>query len=750
MASSGSARFSGWLPAFFVVSGFCSLVDQVVWLRLTMAHFGVTTPMVSILLSVFMAGLALGSWAAGAASRRFGLRSSQSALRLYGLSELVISLSLFAVPPGLDFARHAMVRSGAWNSAAYYLGAGAWTTALLLPFGLAMGATLPFAMSVIRAERGPDWPRSFSRLYVANVVGAVLGTALSALAMIEMFGFHGTLEVAASLNATLAASAFGLSLRSPAEGSAAESPSPAAPAAPILGTGRGRAYAILFATGFASLGMEVVWIRQLTPYLGNLVYSFAIILCVYLSASFVGSALYRKFGRSVPASALSSIWPWAVLGVACVLPALLSDPRLGAPASLWNGTARAAFGIGPFCLLVGFVTPLVVDRLTGGDPALAGSAYAVNVVGCILGPLFAGFVLVPRVAESWALLLFGICLMAFGVWTGPARTPGRPLLQRVGRVAVGAAVAIGLVTFSRSFESVIPGAVVLRDSTATVTAMGTGLKKRLLINGIGMTVLTPITKMMAHLPLALLDHPPTSALVVCFGMGTTFRSMRTWGISTTAVELVPSVPRLFAFYHADGPAIARQPGARIVIDDGRRFLEYDPEEYDVIAIDPPPPIHAAGSSLLYSREFYSAARRRLRPDGIVAQWVPGGDAVDLSSVTRAFAQSFRYVRIFRSISGGGLHLLGSDAPIQVPSAAALAGRLPPAAREDLVEWGPQRRPERMLGIVLAREVPIGQILQLAPQAPPLTDDDPVNEYFLLRLARERFRTRFVAPAASAR
>ena len=741
MPSSGSVRFSGWLPAFFVVSGFCSLVDQVVWLRLTMAHFGVTTPMVSILLSVFMAGLALGSWAAGAASRRSGLRSPQAALRFYGLSELVISLSLFAVPPGLDFARHAMVRGGAWNSAGYYLEAGAWTTALLLPFGLAMGATLPFAMSVIRSERGADWPRSFSRLYVANVVGAVLGTALSALVLIEVFGFHGTLELAASLNATLAASAFALSLRSPAAGAEPGSSSPAGPAAAGLGTERGRAYAILFATGFASLGMEVVWIRQLTPYLGNLVYSFAIILCVYLIANFIGSAVYRRVGSRIPSGVLSSVGPWVVLGIACVLPALLGDPRLGLPETLWNGVLRTVLGIGPFCFLVGFLTPLVVDRLTGGDPAQAGSAYAVNVVGCILGPLFSGFVLVPRSAEAMALLVFGGCLMAFGVWTGGAGPPGRSLLPRVGLVGAGLALATATVMASRSFESLFPGAVVLRDSTATVTAVGTGLEKRLLVNGIGMTVLTPITKVMAHLPLALLDHPPRSALVVCFGMGTTFRSMRSWGISTTAVELVPSVPRLFGFYHADGPAIARRPGARIVIDDGRRFLEYDPEEYDVIAIDPPPPVHAAGSSLLYSREFYTAARRRLKPDGIVAQWIPGGDAVDLSSVARAFVQSFRYVKVFGSVTGLGLHLLGSDAPIQVPSASVLADRLPPAAREDLVEWGPKPRAEQMLGVVLSHEVPVRRILALAPQAPPLTDDDPVNEYFLLRLAGELLRSR---------
>src|SRR5437016_14343512 len=110
-----------------------------------------------------------------------------------------------------------------------------------------------------------------------------------------------------------------------------------------------------------------------------------------------------------------------------------------------------------------------------------------------------------------------------------------------------------------------------------------------------MTGLTPITKMMAHVPLAMLGHSPQNALVICFGMGTTYRSLMSWGIPVTAVELVPSVPRLFSFYHADGAELLRSPLSRLVIDDGRRYLERTPQQYDVIAIDPPPPVEASRS-----------------------------------------------------------------------------------------------------------------------------------------------------------
>ena len=98
-------------------------------------------------------------------------------------------------------------------------------------------------------------------------------------------------------------------------------------------------------------------------------------------------------------------------------------------------------------------------------------------------------------------------------------------------------------------------------------------------------------------------------LIICFGMGTTFRSAMSWSIPVTVVELVPSVPKLFTYYHPDGGPVLASPWAHVVIDDGRRYLERVPQKYDAIIIDPPPPVQAAGSSLLYSREFYQAQRR---------------------------------------------------------------------------------------------------------------------------------------------
>jgi hypothetical protein len=265
------------------------------------------------------------------------------------------------------------------------------------------------------------------------------------------------------------------------------------------------------------------------------------------------------------------------------------------------------------------------------------------------------------------------------------------------------------------------------------------MEKNLLVNGYGMTFLTPMTKMMAHLPLAFLDRPPQNALDICFGMGTTFRSLLSWKINATAVELVPSVPKLFGYFHSNGPELLQSPLAHVVIDDGRRFLERNPQQYDLITIDPPPPVEAAGSSMLYSQEFYAAARKRLSPGGILAQWLPNGDDEDLAAVARALHNSFPYVRVFRWGSRTGFHFLASERPLPNLTAAELQHKLPPDAATDLAEWAAPSKSNQEVVLrafqdLLRSEIPIESMIGQSPTTPALSDDRPINEYYMLRLA----------------
>jgi spermidine synthase len=732
----------GWFSAFFILSGFCGLVYQVVWLRIAMATFGVTTPLVSIVLSVFMAGLAAGSWGAGRLARRFERLGAGGFLRLYAGAELLIGVSGIAVAPLLGWGRVLLSASGgetAWGSVSYYLASAAWITGALFPFCFCMGATFPLAMAGIRAAFPDASPRSFSFLYVANVLGAMTGALSSAFVLVEILGFRKTLLVASAVNATVATMALIASKRLaaatlPAPVSRSYDPSPSRSDGVPSQPGK-LGLAFLFTTGLVSLALEVVWMRQFVPFQGPMVYAFATILAVYLYATFIGSRIYRA--RSSARGVEDTEFPWILAGVLAgasgLLPLLAADPRLPFPYGLLAGIVRVVIGIAPFCAVLGFFTPMLVDLVSAGNPDRAGTAYAVNTIGCIVGPLLSGFVLLPLLGERWTTVLVILPLFALGA--AGHRASAEKMPTRTGAawpVYAAVAVAVLLIVLTRDLETMYPKGIVRRDHTATVIATGEGMQKRLFVNGYGIASLTPITKMMSHLPLAFLDRPPQKGLVLCLGMGTSYRSMLTWGIPTTVVELVPSIPPLLSYYHADGKAVRNNPRGQIVVDDARRFLERSGETFDVIVVDPPPPPEAAGSSLLYSTEFYNTLRRRLAPDGILQQWFAYGEKIVISAVAKALHEQFPYVRVFTSVEGWGFHFLASGRPIPNLSAAELAQRLPSAAAKDLIEWGPTLSPERQFHAVVEREIPFSSVINLYKDAPVLNDDRPVNEYYFLR------------------
>jgi len=247
-----------------------------------------------------------------------------------------------------------------------------------------------------------------------------------------------------------------------------------------------------------------------------------------------------------------------------------------------------------------------------------------------------------------------------------------------------------------------------------------------------MTILTPITKFMVHLPLAFHKEPPKSALVICFGMGTSYRSAMSWGIDATVVELVPSVTKAFGFYHADTARFINATNGHIIIDDGRRFLKRTDKKFDVIVVDPPPPVQAAGSSLLFSKEFYDVAKQHLNPGGILQMWYPGSpQAPTGQAALRSMYESFPNVRCFASVEGWGMHMLGSMEPIEQVDADHLAARMPESARRDLLEWYDTTNTPVALGHILDHEFPATDFLGPDPTI-QVTDDEPFNEYYLLR------------------
>ena len=695
----------------FLLSGFSGLLYQVIWLRLAFAKFGVITPVISVVVSIFMMGLGVGSWLAGKIAHK------KNPLLLYGLAELIVGIGAISVPPIFDFFSVKLLALGEMNSGAFLLTSGLAIGTSILPWCIMMGTTFPLGMAFLRTQ-DPTSSKSFSFLYLGNVIGAMLGTWLTAKIFIEAYGFRNTLLIAGTINFTIAAIAFLVSAKSRKIVQFATVQSQIEPSEEQSTTDQRTALYLLFTTGFVSMAMEVAWTRAFTPILNTSVYSFAFLLTTYLFATWVGSWAYRKSFRVLSSIKTETLSVW--MFVASLFVIALTDPRFT------PNSTQVFFAIFPICAIWGYLTPGLVDHFSRGAPNKAGVAYAVNVLGCILGPLIAGYVLLPLLGVKGTLILISVPFLFFAA----SQIKQKP----VHLVTVTAAVLIAF--FSTTFEdqsASIPGAELRRDHTATVISYQEKEAKHLLVNGIGITILTPITKFMAHLPLGFLDHKPDSALVICFGMGTTLRSLASWGIHATAVELVPSVKEAFGFYHKDAAEVLAQPNVKVVIDDGRRYMARTQVSYDVITLDPPPPLEAAGSSLLYSREFYALAREHLKSGGILQQWFPGGDAQTLASFTKAIQDSFPYVKVFRSIDfANGYHFFASDRPIQIPSVQSFIAKLPPKAKTDLMEWYGGKSIEQIMTTMLGYELPISGLTGPYPATPMITDNRPFNEYFSLR------------------
>jgi spermidine synthase len=695
----------------FFVSGFCGLLYQVVWLRLALAAFGVITPVLSTVLSLYMLGLGIGSQLPGLTVLKTPPRNWQPLLT-YAAVEAAIGLWSLLVPHLFSATSGALLGSAERSSLDYFFRSAAAIGVSILPGCILMGTTFPLASAFIR-DLDEREPGAFSFLYVANVLGATFGVALTALFIIELVGFRATLTIGALANIAVAALCASLSRRwRPADRDRVTS-------APRARWPRPGIFMILFYTGFFSMASEVAWTRAFTPIVQTTIYAFAFLLTVYLAATMAGSMLYRRHLKRGAVITIERLL--FIVAITSFLPLALTDPRLHP--GYWHLVA----GVFPLCAAIGYLTPKLVDDFALGDAAAIGRAYALNVAGCVIGPLAAGYLLIPVSGVKGGLVWLAAPLALLAVWRATPRW----------RPAVAAAMIAGAaltVTVLQSYEDGggIPGRFELRrDETATVISTGAGMEKRLIVNGIGLTHLTPITKVMAHLPLLMHRDPPKSMLVICFGMGTTFRSSLSWGVETTAVELVPSVRDAFPYYYADAAAMLADPKGRIVIDDGRRFLRRTNQLFDVVTLDPPPPIEAAASSLLYSREFYQAVSDRLRDDGILQQWFPGGERTVFVATLKAITATFPYVRLFHSREGWGIHMLASRQPIAIRPVPELMRRIPPRARQDLMEWFPGGDVAEILGTLTGPEMALDDWITRDALG-PLTDDRPYNEYFLVR------------------
>lgn len=738
MPAEGSCRARRIVCICFFLSGFTSLLYQTIWMRLALAHFGVNSSVVATVLTVFMLGLAVGSFWAGRWTERVESRLRLNGFHLYACAEAFIGIGGWVIPGLFGKSREMLLTMGAAGSLRYSVAGAAFLSLTLLPFCIAMGATFPTALSFLKKTAATDAAspttesHPFSYLYLANVTGALLGVLLPTLILIEWFGFHATLRGAMVINAGIALLAFFTARRrTPIPAERSDAPPTEKQSEDGFVKTRGAA---LFLTGFCSMGMEVVWTRIYTPFVGTFVYSFAGILATYLLSTAAGSIYYRWTLKNPESKNLKwpwSHWPWLCLSA--VFPILTASVYLPI-----QGFVRILLGLAPFCGVLGFLTPCLLDGQSGNSPAKAGRAYGLNLLGCVLGPILAGFVLIPRWGNHMTILFLAAPLFLFS-FILPTQQPG----DRMRRISFSI-LAVFLWGISMPFERAYSDARVQHDHTATVLVRGGGLNKQLFVNGVSITHMTPITKMMVHFPMAHLDTEAAerNGLVICLGMGTSFRSLVSWGserktVHATAVELVPSVAGFLTYFFPDMSGLRQMRTglgtSQIIVDDGRRFLDRTDQQFDLITVDPPPPVEAAGSSLLYSREFYRSAIRRLKPGGILQMWLPGGDLETHAAVTLALLQSFSHVRVFLSMENWGCHFIASQRELPRLTASELLKRMPASAVRDMTEWA-DIPAEEYFERMLANEIDPRQLL-LDPATgggTVLTDDRPVNEFFFVR------------------
>jgi len=745
-----------WLFLFF--SGACSLTYQIIWTRLAYAHFGIITPVLSVVISVFMLGLSLGSWLSGKYIETWTKKSKCSAIVFYGTAEALIALGALAVPQLFSLGSTLLLNTGELNSTTNLFFSALVIAVAILPWCICMGATLPLILAFSQEIELFPQGGTVSLLYAANVLGGVIGTFLSTFLLIEIFGFSGVLSIAAVTNLLIAVCAFLLreakplpigidkSAKFPFEAEASSTREPETSDGPAH-----LALIVLFTTGLISMAMEVVWTRAFICVLKNEVYSFAGILLSYLVATCCGSLLYRHDLLKRRVLSVNSLLLRGTFFA--FLPIFLGDPRMHflCDAAAWTIIAKTVSmqtiskivnvilvlsSIMPLCFTLGYLTPKLIEEYSHDDPYLAGKAYALNVLGCIFGPLLAAYLILPSIGAKDSLTLLAVFFAGLVVLFQSYMPFARKVLMVANFLLFLLVAQFLCLGYDDYFVSLYHSHCEIKtDYAATSMAVSDGNDRQLIVNGVGVTFLGLPPKMMAHLPLILLKHPPHDCLTICFGMGTTFRSLLTWDTTATAVELVPGVRDLFGFFHADAPAVMKNPKGLTVIDDGRRYLNRTNRAFDLITVDPPPPSYRAGLSLLLSEEFFRLAKAHLKPGGILQEFYPYSDRWLIAAIIRSCADNFRYVQIY-DVPNLAYYMIASDEPLIKPDLDKAVAKLPAAAKRDMLEWGCDREqfPHDVRGILedlFNRQIPLEKLMS-PDKSLKITDDKPINEYFLLR------------------
>ena len=749
----------------FFLSGITALTYEIVWTRMLTLVFGHTVFSVSVVLAAFMAGLGFGSYLFGHAIDKLSANSTDSsstALLVYGWIEILIFVSggllslIFA-----NFAEvYSLFHSFLPESPALqnFLRVVFSFTLMLIPTTF-MGATLPL-ISKYCVTDDKRIRKQVSLLYALNTLGAAFGCLITGFFLMGAFGVLQTVLMAATGNLIIGISALSIYKEN---GGIVKFSLPKI-RLPKMGWSPEQKFwmGISFICGFTALAYEVLWTRLLVFSIASTVYSFSMMLTVFLLGIFLGSLLLIPFSSKIKNSHTILMVLQGGIGIYVIgsiygIESILSPPwnayNLGNPAmAFWNYFRDSAALMLVPTLLLGMCFPLLIQLIANKHENIGqatGQIYAANTMGAIFGSLFSGFLFLPHFGSQTSLVLLATINLFIMVLL--FRTSDYLTLTIRKAMTI---VFVALILFiNMSIPNDLFNSFFMRDSagkrninkliyfeeglsdTVAVFKDEYGLldpsAKRLITNGISMSasnmIATRYMKLFAHVPILLVDKPD-DVLVVCFGTGQTTGAA---GIhprvkTVDSLELSSSVINAGKMFADQNHDVLSNPKVNFVIQDGRNHLLTTHKFYDVITSEPPPP-RTAFTVNLYTKEYYELQKRKLKPGGISAQWIPlhsqGEEEVAMHFKT--FQSVFPYTMGWLSVANEIL-IIGSDQPIKIDFNKLNERLQEPEIKKALKDIEIPDIFSFLSNIWLLNE----QVVKLGEGYPLITDNHPAIEFYL--------------------
>jgi spermidine synthase len=640
-------RMSLAVVVMVFLSGFASLVYQVLWMRQLGFLFGNTAQAASVTLAAFFAGLGAGSWWWG---RRVG--ASARPMRLYAGLELGIALAALAYFGVLHGFRaiypfvYESVSAEAWLLCVKF----GLAVILVFPASFFMGGTIPAIGQAMIRDRS-RFGRTASLLYGINTLGAALGVLCAAFIWIPSYGFRTSYVLALLLSLGVGAWAWKLSGNRSSGLDQLGKQLEANPGTPVERTplpGRLALGGLCFFSGFVVLALEVVWMRVFAQVHENSVYSYAVILAVVLVCLALGAGISSILSRFAKR-------PMLVLGVLTtaggvllvlgpiqlmhVTDGLKPVQDIEAWGDYVRGLIKMGFGgIGFVSILLGTVFPFLMklaERDMRVPGQMLGKLLALNIAGAIGGSLVCGFIMLPIWGMWGTLQILSAVYLVVALLLPLGWKRSGIALRIVGAGALVMSFTLldpsGLPVTAHSFRGK-PAKVleVWEESDCTVAVIeSTSGHRAILVNSsyaLGSTAAFEEQANQSRIPLYLF---PETRSIFFLGMGT--------GISAGAAlhgrfpnvervvtcELTPAVVEASKKWF---PAIMtgglfNDPRSEVRIEDGRHFLMASDERFDMINADLFLP-YRRGAGSLYSRDHYESVLESLNPEGVFVQWLP--------------------------------------------------------------------------------------------------------------------------------